>query len=106
MTDLPSPFRPQPVATNFVLCYLRPLAIPVSRETMAGAEGFEPPSSVLETDSLAIELTPLSLGEFQTRPLTVRDYFTSRCAVCLRHLRQNLLNSNRSVVVLRFLVVE
>src|SRR3712207_8137192 len=24
------------------------------------AEGFEPPSSVLETDSLAIELTPLS----------------------------------------------
>jgi hypothetical protein len=38
--------------------------------------------------------------------LTVRDYFTSRCAVCLRHLRQNLLNSNRSVVVLRFFVVE
>lgn len=26
---------------------------------MAGAEGFEPPSSVLETDSLAAELTPL-----------------------------------------------
>ncbi len=26
---------------------------------MAGAEGFEPPSSVLETDSLAVELTPL-----------------------------------------------
>jgi hypothetical protein len=77
-----------------------------NRQRLAGAEGFEPPSSVLETDSLAIELTPLSLGEFQTRPLTVRDYFTSRCAVCLRHLRQNLLNSNRSVVVLRFFVVE
>ena len=28
---------------------------------MAGAEGFEPPSSVLETDSLAVELTPLYL---------------------------------------------
>src|SRR5207244_2801818 len=26
---------------------------------LAGAEGFEPPSSVLETDSLAVELTPL-----------------------------------------------
>jgi hypothetical protein len=26
---------------------------------MAGAEGFEPPSSVLETDSLTVELTPL-----------------------------------------------
>jgi len=28
------------------------------------------------------------------------------CAVCLRHLRQNLLNSRRSVVVFLFLVVE
>src|ERR1035441_1472658 len=27
---------------------------------LAGAEGFEPPSSVLETDSLTVELTPLS----------------------------------------------
>jgi hypothetical protein len=26
---------------------------------LAGAEGFEPTSSVLETDSLAVELTPL-----------------------------------------------
>ena len=26
---------------------------------LAGAEGFEPPSSVLETDSLTVELTPL-----------------------------------------------
>jgi hypothetical protein len=30
-----------------------------SRLNLAGAEGFEPPSSVLETDSLAVELTPL-----------------------------------------------
>src|SRR6267142_2488937 len=28
-------------------------------KTLAGAEGFEPPSSVLETDSLTVELTPL-----------------------------------------------
>jgi hypothetical protein len=28
-------------------------------QTLAGAEGFEPPSSVLETDSLTVELTPL-----------------------------------------------
>ena len=28
-------------------------------EILAGAEGFEPPSSVLETDSLTVELTPL-----------------------------------------------
>jgi hypothetical protein len=29
---------------------------------LAGAEGFEPPSSVLETDSLTVELTPLFQG--------------------------------------------
>jgi hypothetical protein len=29
------------------------------RQILAGAEGFEPPSSVLETDSLTVELTPL-----------------------------------------------
>src|ERR1035438_1527941 len=28
-------------------------------QNLAGAEGFEPPSSVLETDSLTVELTPL-----------------------------------------------
>jgi hypothetical protein len=30
---------------------------------LAGAEGFEPPSSVLETDSLTVELTPLWIAE-------------------------------------------
>ena len=30
---------------------------------LAGAEGFEPPSSVLETDSLAVELTPLKADD-------------------------------------------
>src|ERR1700733_428102 len=38
-----------------------------SRKTLAGAEGFEPPSSVLETDSLTVELTPLaSFSNFAT----------------------------------------
>jgi hypothetical protein len=32
---------------------------PASFQILAGAEGFEPPSSVLETDSLTVELTPL-----------------------------------------------
>src|SRR5579862_8317180 len=31
---------------------------------LAGAEGFEPPSSVLETDSLTVELTPLIFEGF------------------------------------------
>jgi hypothetical protein len=55
---------------------------------MAGAEGFEPPSSVLETDSLAIELTPLSKSECLARSLTrprlfyfaVRGMFTALAA--------------------------
>src|SRR6266849_4954943 len=35
-------------------------------QTLAGAEGFEPPSSVLETDSLTVELTPLkSIGNLR-----------------------------------------
>ena len=29
------------------------------QQNVAGAEGFEPPSPVLETGSLAVELTPL-----------------------------------------------
>ena len=33
-----------------------------SHFNLAGAEGFEPPSSVLETDSLTVELTPLKTG--------------------------------------------
>ena len=81
---------------------------------MAGAEGFEPPSSVLETDSLTVELTPLKtvlschfsvLSENRTLTLGAA-YFTSLCGVCLRHRLQNFLNSSRSVVVFRFLVVE
>src|SRR5438270_474959 len=42
-------------------CYLCPVLLPAftSGLNLAGAEEFEPPSSVLETDSLAVELTPL-----------------------------------------------
>jgi hypothetical protein len=36
----------------------------------------------------------------------LQNYFTSLCGVCFRHRGQNFLNSNRSVVVLRFFVVE
>jgi len=36
----------------------------------------------------------------------INNYFTSLWAVCLRQRRQNFLNSSRSVVVLRFFVVE
>jgi len=37
---------------------------------------------------------------------SINNYFTSLWAVCLRQRRQNFLNSSRSVVVFRFLVVE
>jgi hypothetical protein len=33
------------------------------------------------------------------------NYFVSLCAVCFRQKRQNLLNSNRSVVFFLFFVV-
>jgi len=36
----------------------------------------------------------------------INNYLTSLCGVCLRQRRQNFLNSSRSVVVFRFLVVE
>src|ERR1700757_201232 len=36
-----------------------PGIMPGAPYDLAGAEGFEPPSSVLETDSLTVELTPL-----------------------------------------------
>src|SRR5215470_15854291 len=66
-------------------------------QTLAGAEGFEPPSSVLETDSLTVELTPLNSVlscQFSVLSQTPEisgywvlgtDYFTSLCGVCLRH---------------------
>ena len=62
---------------------------------MAGALGFEPRSSVLETDSLTVELTPLC-----------ETYFVSLWSVCFRHVLQNFENSRRPVVIFLFLVVE
>jgi hypothetical protein len=59
-----------------------------SSETLAGAEGFEPPSPVLETGSLAVELTPLFLiAELQNRRIAelkfgnsaVRQFRNSLC---------------------------
>jgi len=46
-----------------------------------------------------------TFGTRNAKPET-RNYFTSLCGVCLRQRRQNFLNSSRSVVVLRFFVVE
>ena len=36
---------------------------PAQQMKLAGAEGFEPPSPVLETSSLTVELTPLKMQE-------------------------------------------
>src|ERR1700691_3974159 len=40
-------------------CHTAPDRSQLPSKILAGAEGFEPPSSVLETDSLTVELTPL-----------------------------------------------
>src|SRR5215467_10322992 len=83
-------------------------------KTLAGAEGFEPPSPVLETGSLTVELTPLcqypvpgcqypdSLCWYRVRC----TYFTSLCGVCFQQHRQNFFNSIRSGIVLRFFIFE
>jgi hypothetical protein len=86
---------------------------------MAGALGFEPRSSVLETDSLTVELTPLWCvqrdrlvkSDEMLRPrgrlcLDGQSYLVSLCAVCLRQRLQNFLSSRRPVVVFLFFVVE
>jgi hypothetical protein len=49
---------------------------------------------------LVFKLQNYPIAKLQNR------YFTSLCGVCFRQRGQNLLNSSRSVVVLRFLVVE
>src|SRR6202041_344598 len=108
-----------PAAAKFAIFFVSTaipysLNLPLPSKILAGAEGFEPPSSVLETDSLTVELTPLFLvPSYESRvarktqsELAARDYFTSLCDWCLRHRGQNFLNSKRSVVVFRFLVVE
>src|SRR5262249_2811011 len=62
--------------------------------TMAGVEGFEPPSPGFGVRCSSRRATPLSSA-----------YLVSRCGVCLRHHRQYFLSSSRSGCVRRFLVV-
>ena len=59
-------------------------------ESLAGAEGFEPPSSVLETDSLTVELTPLCLPRRLTAQALELLCFPMRtvCAAALAELRE------------------
>jgi hypothetical protein len=81
----------------------------VRESELAGELGFEPRSSVLETDSLTVELTPpwelfslnLRRGASERCP-----YLVSLCAVCFRQVLQNFENSRRPVVVFLFFVVE
>jgi hypothetical protein len=76
---------------------------------LAGELGFEPRSSVLETDSLTVELTPpVMRNEVGNTSLLnpAGDYFVSLWSVCLRQVLQNFENSRRPVVVFLFFVVE
>ena len=71
---------------------------------MAGAEGFEPPLAVLETAGLPLNLRPC--GPAPQTGGSPLFYLISLCGWCLRQWRQNLLISNRSVLVFLFLVDE
>ena len=96
-------------ASSFVIWYCR-------ENNLAGELGFEPRSSVLETDSLTVELTPPNCaGRYSFRALVLYSlhpipytllYLVSLWSVCLRHVLQNFENSRRPVVVFLFLVVE
>src|SRR5579875_1144173 len=61
---VPSPLSSSPCFYSFVRDSQSALRSPlrISVFNLAGAEGFEPPSPVLETGSLTVELTPLSAG--------------------------------------------
>jgi hypothetical protein len=68
---------------------------------LAGAEGFEPPSSVLETDSLTVELTPLKAAvgdQLSAISLSVRRRLLSSHAPLTEHW------SLTTVELLRFLM--
>src|SRR5438309_10018025 len=100
---------PKPCGRKSVVLIAKP-------QILAGAEGFEPPSPVLETGSLTVELTPLnSLSNcriFNLSNSAIRksvnfdNHLTSLCGVCFRQRRQNFFSSRRSGVVFRFFVVE
>jgi len=53
-----------------------------------------------------LTLDPADSPTAKCQVQNAKCYFTSLCDVCLRHFRQNLLNSSRAVVVFLFLVVE
>src|SRR5579872_498320 len=73
------------------------LALTFSPKTLAGAEGFEPPSSVLETDSLTVELTPLySLSDFVTESLN--DCQTSRHEIFNRPIGNHAIAQSISLL--------
>src|SRR6185503_20141689 len=59
LLEIRDQFGPFRSASPFDLCSLLSVLYLLN---LAGAEGFEPPSSVLETDSLTVELTPLFSG--------------------------------------------
>ena len=67
--------------------------------TVAGQEGLEPPTPGFGDRCSTIELLACTLRH-------CRPYFVSLCAVCLRHQRQYLLSSSRSVVFFLFFVVD
>ena len=73
-------------------------------EKLAGAEGFEPPSSVLETDSLTIELTPLHTDRLlrTVYSIPVRFFMSRMLAATITELRK----LQPAVVVFLFFVFE
>src|SRR4051812_24607413 len=50
--------------------------------TLAGAEGFEPPSPVLETGSLTVELTPLHENPLQALAIAILSHRQGSGADC------------------------
>src|SRR3990167_9369662 len=91
LTHQPAP--PQTVTTTFL-----------SMLSVAGALGFEPRPSVLETEVLPLTPCPYRIRIAGTTPASA--YFTSLWAICFRQNLQNLLRYNRSGSFFLFLLVE
>src|SRR5580704_175198 len=75
---------------------------PEAAETVAGAEGFEPPLAVLETAGLPLNLRPYFTYSVLRRGPPCCPYLISLCATCLRQNGQNFFSSSRSVVTFLF----
>src|SRR5579875_4164550 len=73
---VPSPLSSSPCFYSFVRDSQSALRSPlrISVFDLAGAEGFEPPSPVLETGSLTVELTPLNAAA-RYSPFALRFQF-------------------------------